>query len=538
MFKTPHLSLLFWAILVFYPAAAQAQQPDEATLRAWFEKGIEYSENKDYEEAVYWLRKAADQGHEVAQNNLGYMYEKGYGIAKDYKKAVYWYRKAADQGYEVAQNNLGYMYEKGYGIAKDYEEAVYWYRKAADQGYAAAQTLLGYMYDQGYGVAKDYEEAVYWWRKAADQGHEDAQNNLGYMYGQGYGVAKDYEEAVYWLRKAADQGYAAAQFNLGMMYYRGQGVARDYEEAAYWLRKAADQGVATAQNNLGYMYEQGYGVAKDYKKAAYWYRKAADQGDEEAKEALARLEEESPRPTTVTTHTDPYTGMQFVKVQAGTFTMGCTSEQSDCWNDEKPAHRVTLTQDYYLGKYEVTQAQWRKVMGSNPSKFKNCDNCPVERVSWDDIQEFLVKLNAATGTKGTSKNYRLPTEAEWEYAARGGHKATSTKYAGSNDIDEVAWYNDNSGYKTHPVGQKAANELGLYDMTGNVCEWCADWYGSSYYSSSSQTDPKGPSSGQFRVLRGGSWRYYARGCRVSNRDAGTPDYSYNSRAGFRLCLSL
>ena len=246
------------------------------------------------------------------------------------------------------------------------------------------------------------------------------------------------------------------------------------------------------------------------------------------------------------THTDPYTGMEFIKVQAGTFMMGCTSEQgSDCYDLEKPAHSVTLTRDYLMGKYEVTQAQWVRVMGSNPSYFQNCDNCPVERVSWNDIQEFLVKLNQQTGTKGTStkgtgKRYRLPTEAEWEYAARGGNKSKGYKYAGakgtgSNSIGSVAWYDDNSGDKTHPVGQKAPNELGLYDMSGNVWEWCSDWYGD--YSSSSQTDPKGPSSGRNRVLRGGSWYNFPIRCRVSYRSLNTPGGGVNL-TGFRLCLSL
>ena len=180
-------------------------------------------------------------------------------------------------------------------------------------------------------------------------------------------------------------------------------------------------------------------------------------------------------------------------------------------------------------------------MGKNPSYHKNCDNCPVERVSWDDIQEFLRKLNAATGTKGTStkgtgKRYRLPTEAEWEYAARGGQSATATKYAGSNTIGNVAWYSSNAGSKTHAVGGKAANELGLYDMSGNVWEWCADWYGG--YSSGAKTDPKGPSSGQLRVLRGGGWsNLLAWNGRVSYRSLHTPGRR-SSYFGFRLCLSL
>ena len=220
-----------------------------------------------------------------------------------------------------------------------------------------------------------------------------------------------------------------------------------------------------------------------------------------------------------------------VPVRGGTFTMGCTPEQgSDCYDSEKPAHQVTVS-DFYIGKYEVTQKEWREVMGSDPSNFKNCDNCPVEQVSWNDVQEFLSKLNAKTG-----KSYRLPTEAEWEYAARGGTTSRGYKYAGSNSLDEVAWYTDNSGSKTHPVGQKKANELGLYDMSGNVWEWCADdWHGS--YSGAPSTgrawidSPRASS----RVGRGGSWFGGTRGCRVSYRTNFTPLFRDN-RLGFRLAL--
>ena len=218
---------------------------------------------------------------------------------------------------------------------------------------------------------------------------------------------------------------------------------------------------------------------------------------------------------------------EMVAVEGGTFTMGGTSEQgSDAWDNEFPMHSVTLS-DYYIGKFEVTQELWKAVMGSNPSYF-NGSNLPVEQVSWNDSQEFITKLNGLTGA-----NFRLPTEAEWEYAARGGSESGGYKYSGSNSIGEVAWYTDNSGSKTHTVGTKSPNELGIYDMSGNVWEWCQDWYGS--YSSGSQTNPQGPSSTSFRVLRGGSWGGSARGCRVSIRDNIAPDYR-NDHIGFRLVL--
>ena len=218
-----------------------------------------------------------------------------------------------------------------------------------------------------------------------------------------------------------------------------------------------------------------------------------------------------------------------VFVEGGTFMMGALPNDKNAESDETPRHQVTLS-SFSIGKYEVTQELWQAVMGSNPSMFKGDLKRPVERVSWDDCQEFIHKLNELTGEK-----FRLPTEAEWEYAARGGQKSRGYLYSGSNDIKSVAWYDGNSGDTTHPVGQKQPNELGLYDMSGNVWEWCQDRYGK--YNSSAQTNPKGPSHAYNRVnrvYRGGSWYHRVRLCRASLRFYGLPGDRYGH--GLRLAL--
>ena len=216
-----------------------------------------------------------------------------------------------------------------------------------------------------------------------------------------------------------------------------------------------------------------------------------------------------------------------VYVEGGTFTMGATTEQgSDADSDEKPAHRVTVS-SFFIGKYEVTQEEWEAVMGSNPSYFKGAKR-PVEMVSWSDCCQFIRKLNSLTG-----KNFRMLTEAEWEFAARGGNNSRGYKYAGSSILDDVGCYVGNSSSSSHEVGQLDPNELGIYDMSGNVLEWCVDWYGS--YESGIQTNPIGASSGSLRVRRGGSWDLNARYCRVSYRNNFTPDVQINN-LGLRLAL--
>ena len=228
---------------------------------------------------------------------------------------------------------------------------------------------------------------------------------------------------------------------------------------------------------------------------------------------------------------------EMVFVEGGTFLMGCTSEQGgDCDADESPNHLVTVS-DFYISKYEITQGQWEAIMGTSIRQQRDKanrewpirgegSNYPMYYVSWNEVQEFISRLNSLTG-----KQYRLPTEAEWEYAARGGKKSKGYKYSGSNFIEQVAWYKENSNNATHPVGSKQPNELGIYDMSGNVWEWCYDWYGA--YGSGSQTNPVGPGSGSYRVNRGGSWVSIATHIRVSTRDRNTPSYRL-SNLGFRL----
>ena len=228
-------------------------------------------------------------------------------------------------------------------------------------------------------------------------------------------------------------------------------------------------------------------------------------------------------------------GQTFNLLLAGTFTMGSPSDELGRWDDETQ-HQVTLTQPFYMQTTEVTQAQWEAVMGSNPSYFSWCPTCPVEKVSWNDVQSYITKMNLrGDGT------YSLPTEAQWEYAARAG--STTAFYNGGitgagcdydQNLNAIGWYCYNSGSETHPVAGKAPNAWGLYDMSGNVYEWCQDWYGS--YSASAVTDPQGPSTGSYRVLRGGSWYGNAQYCRAAFRDYGRPGYGYYI-IGFRLVLS-
>ena len=222
--------------------------------------------------------------------------------------------------------------------------------------------------------------------------------------------------------------------------------------------------------------------------------------------------------------------MDMVFVKGGSFMMG---NSGDSYSENDPVHEVFLN-DFEIGRYEVTQEQWQEIMGYNPSKFLDCDQCPVETVSWFQIQDFLKNLNAKLGT-----NYRLPTEAEWEYAARGGIMRNGFSFSGSDYLDDVGWYSENSDGRAHPVGQKKPNKLGLFDMTGNVAELCSDWYVKEYYKVSDSRNPQGPSSAgprNMKSVRGGSWYFFNFMC--SNTYRGGALQKGAGSVGFRVARSV
>lgn len=511
----------------------------------------------------------ARKGDSSAQNEVGRAYFNGEGVKQDYANAVYWYRKAAEQGEIYAQYNLGYAYYNGQGVSQDYSQALHWYRKAGEQGNPVAQNEVGVIYYNGIGVPKDYAQAVLWFYKAAEQGNMIAQSNLGVAFAFGCGVPEDYSQAMYWYKKAMDAGYDVAkskyeelqkdgyipapspmslddilihQSELGTPGGIDPSVTHVVAEqvgkkivVSYQLTKQTDVSIQYSTDG-GRSYQTMSHISGDVGKTVAAGQRSitwdvlADVEQLVCRNLVFKVIPGGAEKIIFTVNGTEFT---MIKVEGGTFTMGATVEQGDDVRySEKPAHSVTLS-SYYIGETEVTQALWTAVMKKNPTFYSyRGDNKPVENVSWNECQTFIRKLNKLLSAQLKGKQFALPTEAQWEYAARGGKKSKGYKHSGSNTLSEVAWYRDNtrSGPVIHPVKTKQANELGLYDMNGNVEEWCQDRFGN--YSKEAQIDPVGSAKGEERVLRGGSYLSEREYCRVADRSRGKA--TWRNVTGLRL----
>ncbi len=560
---------------------------EQGQAAAQFFLGWDYANGcgvaKDEVEAVNWYRKAAEQGHVKAQFNLGWNYANGRGVAKDEAEAVNWYRKAAEQRNADAQYSLGVCYVKGSGVEKDEAEAVKLFRKAAEQGDAWAQNYLGWCYANGCGVAKEEVNASKWYLKAALQGNESAQKTLGIdatqknlleavrRYGREIALDERRCEAV--LKDLCGGDACRREVHLLMCAVRSGAVGQLLADG-----NSVPQAVLEAR--LIKRLRDDFGVSEEL---AGWSVKSwiialglkvpSNDAESRCQVDLATVNEYlvvdlSAGPTAskypVTTlsavptggWTDEYktTKMVFRRIPAGTFTMGSPTDELER-SDNETQHQVTLTQPFYIGVFEVTQKQWERVMGTWPSRLDNPnfrDSRPVEKVSYNairgssvgvgwpannnvDTDSFMGRLRARTG-----KDFDLPTEAQWEYAGRAGTTtALNSGYNLTNDRSDAhmselgrCWGNNVEIGKTAKVGSYQPNAWGLYDIHGNVMEWCLDWYGTY---PGTVSNPKGPALASARVARGGGWNNGPTACRVTYRYNNSPSCAFDF-IGFRVVL--
>ena len=438
------------------------------------------------------------------------------------------------------------IYGEEYGITKDYSGAVAMLNKLVSQKPVTDYVIMGYellgdCYEKGYGVTENIETAIKWWTLAADSGSEDAKNKL-----------KKYKPLVVpdlsrikvvpkedpkpesktapesspkpSPNSAPEQIFTAVEQKA--VYPGGDAALLQWVSSnIQYPTMAQEEGiegrvylkfVVEKDGSIGKV-EVARGKHKELDAEAMRVVKKIPKKFTPAKQNGQAVRSWFTLPVTFklagkgskdVTTTVNGVSFKMVYVKGGSFQMGSNDVNAD--DNEKPLHSVILS-DYCIGETEVTQELWEAVMGSNPSYFKNPKN-PVESVSWNDCQLFIQKLNQLTGM-----NFSFPTEAEWEYAARGGNMQKTYVYSGSDDIEEIAWYARNAISSAHQVATKKANSLSLYDMSGNVWEWCSDWYDKGYYSSSPSVNPVGPTTGSNRVLRGGSWINYVEGCGVAYR---------------------
>ena len=439
--------------------------------------------------------------------------------------------------------SAGYQYGLGLELLENKDPAAAaHFERAAAKGHAMAASQLGRMYDEGGASSADPTTAARWYRQALDAkgGPGPLDDNTRVAAGASLGrilmatssSEPDLREAVRWLRTAADLGDVRAQLALAQAMATGRGTPRDIEGAFKYFVSAAGNG-APADATLKAVREI-CGNNRDRLIAL-----VENETDSKVVTTAFKYAENFPGDPAGPAPGDAISGrnvslslgngvpaIDMIWIAPGTFSMGSADGESD----ERPVRTVRLSNGFWLGKTEVTQAQWEALMGKNPSNFKGPDR-PVENVSWDDAVGYCRKLTEREHSAGrlpAGYEYALPTEAQWEYACRAG---TTGDYSG--ELEAMGWYGQNSGSATHPVGKKQPNAWGLYDMHGNVWEWCRDWKGD--YPGGLTTDPTGPSSGSSRVFRGGSWNYSARFCRSAERSGIEPGYSFNF-VGLRVAL--
>lgn len=493
-------------------------------------------------EAVSWYRKAAEAGNEEAVDRLAELLYEMRPPSFSGEELVQWLTKSADHGNVNAQRSLGELFRSE--LLRP-GEAVGWYQKAAAQGDIHSLFTLGEMYRDGNGVGKDIGQAVSFFSAAAEKGNVNARYYLAEIYNTEY---KDLSAACEWYLNAAKQGHLEAQLRVGLMYLRGEAVSISHADAFKWLQKAAERGCSEAQFNLGMLFLSGKGVKQDEFEAKKWFLAAAEKGENQAQEQLLQLVrrfEESKKETqkALTPEIAPGIILELEWLPCGLFQMGSPLDEPQR-NPDEILHPTEISYPFGMGKYPVTQYQYRMIMGKNPSAFEE-DSHPVETVSWTEAVRFCQILTERAGASGILPEkyvYTLPTEAMWEYACRAG---TSTPFHTGMVLDAtMANFNTLYPYgntkkvpspkSTKPVGSYKPNAWGLYDMHGNVMEWCYDFSGK--YPSCRVKDFAGPRFSLQRVLRGGSWQTRAGSCRSACRAGISPDAKENY-IGFRVALA-